>query len=193
MSVLLIAGLGNPGPKYISTRHNAGFIVLDALLEEFNVSFTDKVSGKSEYQIAETRNGMDRVLLVKPMTFMNRSGDAIWPLMRFHKIIPENLIVVHDDLDIEPGRLKFVSGGGAGGHNGIKSIISSIGTKEFHRLKIGIGRPEGQIPVDRYVLSNFKNDEKTGLENAIKNGVACLKIWMSEGIEKAMCNCNKRM
>jgi PTH1 family peptidyl-tRNA hydrolase len=124
---------------------------------------------------------------------MNRSGDAVAYVSRFYKLPPEDMLVVHDDLDIEPGRLKFVAGGGAGGHNGIKSIVNSIGTKQIPRLKIGIGRPENQmIPVDRYVLSRFTEKELRILDDVLQYASDGVETWINDGISMAMNRFNRR-
>lgn len=186
MSRLIVAGLGNPGQKYVKTRHNAGFMVVDALTELNNISFQKKRSDGAEYACAELRSGGNTILFIKPLTFMNKSGMAIAPLLRFYRLPPDNLLVVHDDLDLNAGRMKFTAGGGAGGHNGIKSIISSLGTKDFPRLKIGIGRPETPIPVERYVLSSFLKGEQPLLNDVIDDAVRGIGVWIEDGIDKAM-------
>ena len=192
MSRLIIAGLGNPGQKYINTRHNAGFMVLDHLADLNNISFQKKRSDGAEYDSAEFRSGGDTILLVKPLTFMNRSGQAVAPLVRFYRLSSDNLLVVHDDLDLDAGRMKFTAGGGAGGHNGIKSIITSLGTKDFPRLKIGIGRPETPIPVDRYVLSSFNKDEQPLFDHVVEDASRGIEVWVRDGIDRAMNLCNRK-
>lgn len=164
----LIVGLGNPGAEYTNTRHNVGFQVVDALLGLFDRSATYKEKWAGLY--SSTVYSQEKVHFVKPQTFMNRSGQPVSQFYTFYKITSENLIVVHDDLDMSPGRVKLVRGGGAGGHNGIKSIVSAIGTNDFYRLKVGIGRPgQGEVhkdfPVEKYVLSNFSEDECSILQS----------------------------
>lgn len=158
----LIVGLGNPGSEYTNTKHNVGFHVVDALLAILDRTATYKEKWDGLY--SAVAYSQEKVHVVKPQTYMNRSGQPVSQFYSFYKIVPENLIVVHDDLDMPPGRVKLVRGGGAGGHNGIKSIVSSIGTNDFYRLKVGIGRPgQGGVhkdfPVEKYVLSNFSEDE----------------------------------
>lgn len=157
----VIVGLGNPGEQYILTRHNAGFLIIDELAKRWNTSILLE-KWKALYVSLQVKGA--KVHLVKPLTFMNRSGNAVANFIRFYKVSPDQLLVVHDDLDMAPGRVKLVQGGGAGGHNGIKSLVESLGTNNFFRLKIGIGRPgQGGVhqdfPVDKYVLSHFEKDD----------------------------------
>ena len=132
----LIVGLGNPGDKYQGTRHNVGFDVIDALARQEGLKLTDQ-KFRSDYTI--WRVGDEKVLLVKPYTFMNLSGEAVLPLMSYYNISPDELVVVYDDLDLEPGKLRLRQSGSAGGHNGVNSIIEMLGTQDFKRVKIGIG------------------------------------------------------
>jgi len=172
----IIAGLGNPGDQYRSTRHNVGFFIVDELARRWHsATFLEK------WQALYVSLSVDdqKVHLIKPVTFMNRSGKAVVPFYRFFKVNPDQLLVVHDDLDMAPGRIKLVKGGGAGGHNGIKSLVESLGTKEFYRLKIGIGRPgngvvHADFPVDKYVLSNVTDEDFTVLQSrydSIEDGI----------------------
>ncbi len=157
----LIAGLGNPGTQYCGNRHNIGFMVLDDLAGRWaNSIFHEKWQAAALSLSYSAR----RIHLIKPLTFMNLSGRSLGQYYRFFKMVPDQLLVVHDDLDMHFGRIKLVRGGGAGGHNGIKSIIESLGTNEFYRLKLGIGRPghgdvHPRIPIERYVLSDFLPSE----------------------------------
>ncbi|MEE4242233.1 MAG: aminoacyl-tRNA hydrolase [Desulfopila sp.] len=157
----IITGLGNPGEQYNGTRHNVGFAAVD----ELNRLAGDGVFLK-KWEAATVKVSLwgATVHLVKPLTYMNRSGRAVAGFVDFYKIKPEQLIVIHDDLDMRPGRLKLVSGGGSGGHNGIRSIVDSLGESSFFRLKIGIGRPgsgttPAQMPVEKYVLTAFNSEE----------------------------------
>ena len=151
---LLVAGLGNPGRQYERTRHNAGWLVVDELARRHGGSFRSKFSG----QLAEVRVGEHRLALLKPETYMNESGRSIMPAARFFKIQPAQLLVVHDDVDLEPARLQVRLGGGLAGHNGLRSIADLSGTKDFLRLRIGVGRPGrgDRRPVADYVLSEFE-------------------------------------
>mgnify|MGYP001610224771 CR=1 FL=1 len=175
----IIAGLGNPGDKYKDTRHNIGFMVVDYLARRAGVVLeTEKWSAYYAKARIEGRN----VYLVKPDTFMNLSGQAVIRYLDYYKCSAENLIVVHDDIDMSAGRLKLTNGGGAGGHNGIKSIIQHLSNKDFFRLKFGVGRPgkdgvHPDFPVDKYVLSPFSQDEKEMIEErmtVIEDGLGYL-------------------
>ena len=158
----LVVGLGNPGPTYASTRHNAGFFVVDEAAERGRVSFASPRGMHAE--VAETRLGASgfgavgdaiKVVLAKPKTFMNDSGRAVKALCAFHKITPDHVIAVHDELDIDFGQLRLKLGGGDNGHNGLKSIRAHLGTGDFHRVRYGIGRPPGRMATSDYVLQNF--------------------------------------
>jgi PTH1 family peptidyl-tRNA hydrolase len=157
----LIVGLGNPGEKYAGTRHNIGFDAVDAIARQGNAS---AFILKWEAMTARMTMGVATVHLVKPLTYMNLSGKAVARFIDFYKIPLTSLIVIHDDIDMKTGRLKLVLGGGTGGHNGIRSIVGSIGSNDFYRLKIGIGRPgsgsiSSQVPVEKYVLTPFQQEE----------------------------------
>ena len=151
---LLVAGLGNPGGGYARTRHNVGFLVADELARRHDGSFRSKFNG----QLAEVRLDGLRLALLKPETYMNVSGKSVAAARKFFKVDPADLLVVHDDVDLVPGRLQARLGGGLAGHNGLRSIASSLGTQEFVRLRIGVGRPErgDPRPVADYVLSEFE-------------------------------------
>lgn len=156
-----LAGLGNPGSKYLKTRHNIGFMFLDWFAAQHGEPFAaDKHQGIS----ATIRYNGNRIYLLKPQTFMNKSGRSVASLVNYFNLDPENLLIVHDDIDMHPGRIKLVEGGGTGGHNGIRSIVKELGTNAFCRLKIGIGRPgEGsahpEMEIDKYVLADFSEEE----------------------------------
>lgn len=158
---LLIVGLGNPGKEYEDTRHNVGFIVIDGLLHRWSgPDYREKWNG---FYVSLTVQRV-KVHMLKPLTYMNRSGQSVRKFYQFFKVKPSKLLVVHDDLDMAFGRVKLVKGGGTGGHKGIASIAENLGTKDFHRLKIGIGRPgQGEVhrdfPVEKYVLSSFSDEE----------------------------------
>src|SRR5919199_1896022 len=148
---LLVAGLGNPGREYVQTRHNIGWMVVDELARRHGGSFRSKFSGS----VADIRLDGLRLALLKPETYMNESGRSVAAAARFYKAKPEQLVVVHDDVDLEPGRLQARLGGGLAGHNGLRSLAQNLGTQEFLRLRIGVGRPErgDRRPVADYVLS----------------------------------------
>ena len=150
---LLVAGLGNPGREYAANRHNVGFMVCDELARRHGGSWRGRFSG----ELADVRIDGRRVVLLKPQTYMNESGRSVGPAVRFFKVSPEQLLVVHDEVDLEPGRLQARLGGGLAGHNGLKSVAQALGTQEFLRLRVGVGRPErgDRRPLADYVLSDF--------------------------------------
>ncbi len=179
----LIAGLGNPGIQYQNHRHNIGFRVIDHLSKNHHIPLSTK-KFHALYGIGQVES--QEVLLLKPMTFMNRSGVAIREALDFFKLLPEDLIVIHDDLDLPFGRLRFKRKGGDGGHQGVRSIIESLGRNTFIRLKVGIGRPpEGMDPAE-YVLSPFREEERLQLDEILSRASKALVVMLLEGIEKAM-------
>jgi PTH1 family peptidyl-tRNA hydrolase len=163
----LIIGLGNPGTPYTNTRHNAGFLALDFLAAAIGASFRDEK--KFQASIAEGHLAGHKILLVKPLTFMNASGESVQKLLQFYKLTPSDIIVLHDDLDIAPGVHKYTASSRAAGHNGVASLIDSLGTQDFARLRIGIGRPTDTLGIcmrpHDYVLAPFSAEEKESLEN----------------------------
>lgn len=184
----LIVGLGNPGTEYEDTKHNVGFLAVDALYKHFDSlgNYREKWSGL----YGSSSYSGEKLHFVKPQTYMNRSGQSVAQHYTFYKIIPENLVVVHDDLDMPPGRIKLVRGGGAGGHNGIKSIVSSIGSNDFYRLKIGIGRPgQGDVhkdfPVEKYVLSNLSAGDMHILQDRYPQLIEGMKYLMKGDVGRA--------
>jgi len=184
----LIAGLGNPGPNYEETRHNVGFLLVDELARRQGVRLD---SGKWDGLFCRASFWGARVFLVKPQTFMNLSGRTVARFTDFFKVPVDHLLVIHDDLDMHPGRLKLVSGGGAGGHNGIRSLIQCLGSKEFYRLKYGIGKPgqnnvHAEIPVEKYVLTPFSQDEKALLEKRVAIVLEGIEIFVKSGGQQAM-------
>ncbi len=184
----LIVGLGNPGTEYEDTKHNVGFLVVDALYNYFDslANYKDKWSGL----YGSSSYSGEKLHFLKPQTYMNRSGQSVAQHYTFYKIIPDKLVVVHDDLDMAPGRIKLVKGGGAGGHNGIKSIVSSIGTNDFYRLKIGIGRPgQGEVHkdfhVEKYVLSNLSAGEVQILQERYTHLIEGMKYLFDGDVGRA--------
>ena len=170
--MILVVGLGNTGNNYTSTRHNAGFLALDAIFEHYNFSSWVHKS-KFKADIASFESDLGRIILCKPTTFMNLSGSAVCSLSSFYKIPLDDVIVIHDDIDLPLGKLKYKIGGGAAGHNGLKSIDQLMGN-DYHRIRIGIGKPQhAGYEVSDYVLSKFTEDEykliKTHLEFLAKN------------------------
>jgi peptidyl-tRNA hydrolase, PTH1 family len=188
--VKVIVGLGNPGGTYQWTRHNIGFQVLDRLAEESRIPLGHR-RFKTHYGKG-TIHSLD-VLLVQPQTFMNLSGLAVKGVMQYYKAGPENLMVIHDDLDLPFGALRIKRWGGDGGHQGVRSIIDSLGGNTFLRLKVGIGRPpRGMDPAD-YVLRVFEEPERRELDEVLTRAAECLVVMISEGVEKAMNRFQKKL
>ena len=178
---LLIAGLGNPGREYEQTRHNLGWLVVDELARRHGGSFRSKFSG----QLAEMRIGEKKVALLKPETYMNESGRSLAAAARFFKVEPGALLVVHDDVDLEPERLQARLGGGLAGHNGLRSIAQALGTNDFLRLRIGVGRPGrgDRRSVSDYVLSKF--DPETDVDALVARAADAVETIAVEGLEEA--------
>lgn len=187
--MLLVVGLGNPGSKYENTRHNVGFMFLDYLAEKGGVSFK---GGRWEAETVRLAPQSGGWLLVKPTTYMNLSGQPVAQLASYHQIEPARIIVVHDDLDLDPGRLKVVFDRGPGGHNGIKSIIERLGTRQFVRLRVGIGRPPEFMAPAAFVLSRFSPAERTQLVEGFGEMAALVNLLESQGVVAAMNNFNRR-
>lgn len=184
----LIVGLGNPGSKYEQTRHNVGFHIVDAIARS-EKEYLELLKWDAQY--CRTSLWGARVFFVKPQTFMNLSGKSVARFVDFFKISADHILVIHDDIDMNPGRLKLVSGGGPGGHNGIRSLIQCLGTKDFFRLKYGVGRPgqngvHADIPVERFVLAPFSDDEYGILANRMESLAEGVKAFVTSGSQKAM-------
>jgi PTH1 family peptidyl-tRNA hydrolase len=178
----LIVGLGNPGRKYASNRHNVGFQCLDRLAEAWDLSFSRR---KHKALLAQGEIAGLEVILAKPQTFMNLSGEAVERLAHFYQVTPENILVIYDDLDLPVGKIRLRPEGGSGGHKGTKSIIEHLGTNGFCRLRVGIGRPPHGDPVD-YVLGDFTPDERIAIDEARERVVFAVELWLAEGIVVAM-------
>jgi peptidyl-tRNA hydrolase, PTH1 family len=178
---LLVAGLGNPGREYEQTRHNVGWLVVDELARRHNGSFRSKFSG----QLSEVRIGEQKLALLKPETYMNESGRSIAAAARFFKVEPAALLVVHDDVDLEPERFQARLGGGLAGHNGLRSISQALGTNEFLRLRIGVGRPGrgDRRSVSDYVLSKF--GPETDADALVARAADAVETIAGEGLEEA--------
>ena len=174
-SLKMIVGLGNPGKKYENTKHNVGFMVVDQLAKEHGAVFKKNTF---EAEVADYFVNGEKILLVKPLTFMNESGRAVGPLMTYFGIYLEELVVIADDLDMELGKLRLRQKGSAGGHNGLKSIISHIGTQEFNRIKIGIGRPNGKTVVN-HVVSTFGKEEMPVIANSVARATEAVDDYVS--------------
>lgn len=178
----LIVGLGNPGPAYEQTRHNVGFQVLDILARRHGLQFQ---RGRAKSHIAEGRFGDRRVVLAKPQTWMNLSGEAVQALLHWYKLPPSRLFLVYDELDLPLGKLRIREQGSAGGHNGVRSIIERLGTTGFPRLRIGIGRPSEQRGVS-HVLGRFKREEEGPMAEARERAADAVEVAVAEGVEAAM-------
>ena len=176
----LIVGLGNFEDKYLFTRHNVGFMAVDFFVAQANQSF--KIDKKLKSSIAKFRFNNEDIVVIKPLTFMNLSGEAVSAVMNFYKIEAKDVFVIYDDISIDLGLVRFRASGSDGGHNGIKSIIKHLGSKTFDRLKIGIG-PQPNIPSEAYVLQNFTKDELDALKPILKKPM--IEDYLREGIEKA--------
>lgn len=180
----LIVGLGNPGSKYIATRHNAGWHVLDTIVRDYpGFHFDEK---RSNALLARGTLAGVKVALIKPQTFMNLSGEAVGPIARFYKVPSERVLVAFDDLDLPVADLRIRKKGGAGGHNGMKSLIQHLGTQEFPRLRLGIGRPPTRMPAEAYVLQKFKADEWLDMTATYTRAVEAVVAILTDGLDTAM-------
>ncbi len=180
----MVVGLGNPGRTYDHTPHNAGFDVVDLLADGRGAGW--KKSWRFPAKLAECRIGEETVLLVKPQTFMNRSGDAVGPLARKKGIRPEDVLVVVDDADIDLGRLRMRPSGGAGGHNGLKSLIERLGGDGFPRLRVGIGRGSPDRDMTAFVLGRMPAEDREKLDEACRRAADAAEQWVNEGVVSAM-------
>ena len=184
----LIVGLGNPGKKYETTRHNAGFICIDKISDEEKI---DVKKLKFHALIGDGYINSHKVILMKPQTMMNNSGQAIKECATFYKIPVENIIVIYDDISLEPGKLRIRRKGSAGGHNGIKSIISHLGSENFPRLKIGVGaKPHPDYDLVDWVLGSFPKDQLKSINDACENAYNAIKIMLTGDIDAAMSKFN---
>jgi len=181
--VKVIIGLGNPGKKYEDTRHNAGFMAIDKISEKWGIPVTQN---KFRAHVGEGRLDGEKVLLVKPQTYMNLSGESVAEIMKFYKLIPDDLVVIFDDLDLPTGQLRLREKGSAGGHNGIKSMIAHLGTQDFKRIKVGINRPEPGRSVSDYVLQAFPAAEKENINEAVTLAADAAAMWTREPFIKVM-------
>jgi PTH1 family peptidyl-tRNA hydrolase len=177
----LLVGLGNPGLRYARTRHNIGFMVLDRLAESLGLMFREK----TDYRVCSGSISGQKVVLMEPLTFMNLSGTAVRKVFSKNTVLPEHSIVIHDDLDLAPGRLKISKRGSSGGHKGVESIIQHLGTQEFIRIRIGIGR-DPLVPTEDYVLSRFRKDEIPLIKEAVSRAVEAIACLVTEGPDRAM-------
>jgi PTH1 family peptidyl-tRNA hydrolase len=179
----LIVGLGNPGREYQSSRHNIGFMVLDQLAQDLEVSFK-KV--KMQALMSAVRHHEHRLILVKPQTYMNLSGQAVASYLRFYKLPLENMLVVYDDVDLPFETLRLKPDGGDAGQRGVRSIIQQLGTKKFARLRIGVGRPPGRMETSDYVLQGFSRDQRDILPFVLQKAAEAALVFVDAGLNQAM-------
>ena len=185
----LIAGLGNPTREYDKTRHNVGFSVIDVLADKYNIDVSDR---KHKALCGRGVIEGEKVLLLKPQTFMNLSGESIREAVDYYKIDPEDIIVIYDDISLEPGQLRIRLKGSAGGHNGIKNIIAHLGTQEFPRIKVGVGAKPPKMDLADYVLSRFGAEEKKIMDEAFGEAAEAAVMMMTTGAERAMNHYNAK-
>mgnify|MGYP000055951095 FL=1 len=184
MTIKLIAGLGNPGPEYTKTRHNAGVWFVEELAQRNNISLRPEKKYSGLY--GKGLIGGELVHLLIPTTFMNRSGQSVAPLANFFRITVDEILIAHDELDMLPGTVKIKQGGGHGGHNGLKDIIARMANnKEFYRLRIGIGHPGHRDKVTGHVLGKAPQNEQHLIDDAIDEASRCFDIWQTDGLKKA--------
>ncbi|HYK71556.1 MAG TPA: aminoacyl-tRNA hydrolase [Pseudoneobacillus sp.] len=179
----LIIGLGNPGKQYEKTRHNVGFDAIDELSNQLNISL-DQLKFKGLFGMGFV--GPEKILLLKPLTYMNLSGESIRAVMDFYDIDPEDILVIYDDLDLPVGKMRLRQKGSAGGHNGIKSTIAHLGTQEFNRIRIGVDRPQNGMSVSNYVLGKFTADEQPFIEEVVKRSANACKSWFTQPFLQVM-------
>ncbi|MCT7657328.1 aminoacyl-tRNA hydrolase [Mycobacterium deserti] len=180
---LLVVGLGNPGPQYATTRHNLGFLVADILADRMGSGF--KVHKKSGAEVVTGRLGERPVVLAKPRTYMNESGRQVGLLAKFYSIPPADVVVIHDELDIDFGRIRLKSGGGVAGHNGLRSVASALTSNDFQRVRIGIGRPPGRKDGASFVLSTFTSAEWKDVPTICEQAADATELLVTQGLEPA--------
>ena len=180
----VIVGLGNPGSKYTETRHNAGFWFIEEVARKYSATF--RPDKKFHAEVAKVTIAGKDIWLLKPDTFMNLSGRAVQSLLSFYRITAQQLLVAHDEIDLDPGTVKLKTGGGHGGHNGLRDIINQLGTKDFHRLRIGVGHPGSKDQVVDFVLHNASRDERALIDHDIDDAVSVLPDLASGAFEQAM-------
>ena len=179
----IIVGLGNPGKEYVNTRHNLGFLVVDELSKELNIKVDkEKLSG----MMGQGKFGKDKIILIKPLTYMNLSGDCVSKVINYYKADVNDLIVIYDDIDIDVGKIRVKPSGSPGTHNGMKDITNKLSTKEFIRVRVGSGKPIHNEELKDYVLSPFSKDEKKMIEKSINDAKDAVITILKDGIDKAM-------
>ena len=189
MNRYLIVGLGNPGRNHRENRHNIGFMAVDRLAEKYAINLN---AAKSRTIVGDGRILDCPAILAKPQTFMNLSGDSVGPLAAFYKIPPENVLVIYDELDLPFGTIRLREQGGAGGHNGMKSLINHLG-QEFPRVRLGIGRPPGRMDPAAWVLRDFGEEERPLLTEILAEAIQAIETYLTDGIQLAMSRHNKRL
>lgn len=182
-----VVGLGNPGVQYASTRHNIGFMAIDALADRFNITVRDS---KCKALVGEGRVGTEKLVLIKPMTYMNLSGEAVRAYMDYYKVSLEDLIVLYDDMDTETGKIRVRYQGSSGGHNGIKSIIQHTGTQTFNRIRMGISRPVPGRNIADYVLEAFSKSDRDAVQQSIEKTCEAVEYAMRHTFEQTMAKYN---
>ncbi len=180
---ILVVGLGNPGPNYAKNRHNVGFMASEILADRIGEKF--KVHKKSGAEVATGRLAGRSVVLAKPRVYMNESGRQVGPLAQFFSLSPADIVVIHDDLDIDFGRIRLKLGGGEGGHNGLRSVASALGTRDFQRVRIGVGRPPGRKDPAAFVLENFNATERTEVPTICEQAADATELLIVHGLEPA--------
>ncbi|MDR6227107.1 aminoacyl-tRNA hydrolase [Desmospora profundinema] len=185
----VIVGLGNPGIRYALTRHNIGFWVVDRLSDRWGVPVNKE---KWRGFVGEGHVRAEKVVLIKPETYMNRSGESVRPALEWLKCSVEDLMVVYDDLDLPPGQIRLRMKGSSGGHRGVQSLIDHLGTNDFKRIKIGIGRPQGRIPVPDYVLSRFAREEEEAIMEAVQRSADAIEEWLGTSFPEVMNRYNQK-
>ncbi len=190
-SMKMIVGLGNPGPEHARNRHNIGFQVLEVFAERHGLRL-DRAQKRARVAVGDVRlpdgagGRTERVVLVRPLTYMNLSGEAVGPLAAFYRVAPADILVISDDLDLPTGRLRLRSGGGSGGQKGVASIVQHLHTDAFPRLRVGIGRPPGKKDPADYVLQNFSADQEAEMAFVRAKSADAIEVWLGQGIEAAM-------
>ena len=187
--MFIIAGLGNPTREYEKTRHNAGFEVIDVLADKLGIRVTDK---KHRAYCGMGMIGMEKVILSKPQTFMNLSGESIGAMADFYKVEPKQIIVICDDINLPEGQLRIRTKGSAGGHNGLKDIINHLGTQEFLRIRVGVGEKPKEMDLADYVLGRFPKEQEALMENAYKEAAEAAIMMVTDGADMAMNHFNRK-
>ena len=187
--MFIIAGLGNPGKEYENTRHNAGFMAIDALADKLGADVSEK---KHKALCGRAVIGGEKVILMKPQTYMNSSGESIRAAADYYKVEPEDILVIYDDISLAPGQLRVRAKGSAGGHNGIKSIIAYLGTQEFPRVRVGVGEKPPKMDLADYVLGHFGAGERKIMAEAAKEAAEAACQVVTEGVDHAMNDHNRK-